>query len=96
MGNRTESGALNRSNGLALSALHVRLVGWHRTSGATGKSSDQVVLEMARSLQERMPKPLTRDEALADVFAPAPDGRPNSLAVVLMQEVGAWRHGMHA
>lgn len=57
------------------------------TSGGSGKSSDEVIGELAAELQENLPPNLSRDEAVEGLFARTETGQLNSLSVVLGQEM---------
>ena len=56
-------------------------------SGGSGKSSDDIVYEMADFVISKLPEKLDIDEALPDMFVPDSKGRINSLSTVLSQEV---------
>ncbi len=61
-------------------------------TSAGGRSSDELVRDVSQEMLAALPaKPLASEQAsvLQDPFAPLPCGAPNSLAVVLRQEVGA-------
>lgn len=56
-------------------------------SGGAGKSSDEIVYEMADLILSKLPEKLDIDEALPEMFEPDSKGRINSLSTVLSQEV---------
>ena len=53
---------------------------------ATGKSSDEIVLELAAELALKVPQPLDKKRAGENTFRVV-DGMLDSLAVVLLQEM---------
>jgi len=58
------------------------------TGGASGKTPDELVLELASSIEEKLPKSLLDlDEAKAGTFDLDEQGRVQSLSTVLRQEV---------
>lgn len=57
------------------------------SAGASGKSSDEIVGEMAADLVAGLPKVLTREEAAFGLFDRTEAGQLNSLSVVLGQEM---------
>eukprot|EP00116_Pleurobrachia_bachei_P000174 sb/3460436/ len=52
-----------------------------------GKSSDEIVFELADLMLSKLPEKLDIDTALAEMFEPDEKGRINSLSTVLSQEV---------
>ena len=52
-----------------------------------GKSADEVVADLARELELRVPPNMQRDQAHASTFATIPDGSMNSLGVFLLNEI---------
>lgn len=60
------------------------------TTAGGGKSSDEIVAELAASMEARLPpEDLSRENACGgskDPFAPLPSGHPNSLSTFLLQE----------
>lgn len=56
-------------------------------SGGGGKSSDEIVFEMADLFLSKLPEKLDIDDALEEMFEPDEKGRINSLSTVLAQEV---------
>ncbi|GFR44385.1 hypothetical protein Agub_g5605 [Astrephomene gubernaculifera] len=57
------------------------------SGGSSGKSSDEVVSELAAQLQEGLPAQLSREEAALGLFDRTETGQLNSLSVVLGQEM---------
>ncbi|XP_065178852.1 dynein axonemal heavy chain 6-like [Sycon ciliatum] len=55
--------------------------------GGGGKTSDEVVFELADSVLGRLPDSLNLEEADESMFKPDSEGRVNSLTTVLQQEV---------
>lgn len=59
-----------------------------RASGSSGgKSPDDIVYDMATEIEERLPKPFSKDEAHDSTFATIADGSVNSLGVFAEQEM---------
>ena len=56
-------------------------------SGGSGKSSDEIVFEMADLIISKLPQKLDIDLALPEMFEPDEKGRINSLSTVLSQEI---------
>jgi dynein heavy chain len=57
------------------------------SGGGTGKSSDEIVYELAAHILQQVVDKLDIDEAKSDMFEPDLRGRINSLTTVLLQEV---------
>eukprot|EP00899_Mesostigma_viride_P007437 jgi/Mesvir1/16695/Mv15092-RA.1 len=59
------------------------------TGGGGGKSSDEMILEMADDILKSLPKKFRREDAHNDgaMFRPSATGELNSLAIVLSQEM---------
>ncbi|XP_070535810.1 dynein axonemal heavy chain 6-like isoform X2 [Ptychodera flava] len=55
--------------------------------GGSGKTSDEIVFELADSILEKLPDKLDIEEANREMFKPDDKGRVNSLTTVLTQEV---------
>lgn len=53
----------------------------------SGKSSDEIVAELASALEADLPKAMSRDEAAQGLFDRTATGQLNSLSVVLGQEM---------
>ncbi|XP_071825285.1 dynein axonemal heavy chain 6-like isoform X2 [Apostichopus japonicus] len=56
-------------------------------SGGSGKTSDEIVYELAESILQKLPEKLDIEEAFQEMFKPDDKGRMNSLTTVLTQEV---------
>jgi dynein heavy chain len=56
-------------------------------SGGGASSSDVIVEALAAEMLQQLPPDLSLDEAIAGLFDRTPDGKLNSLSVVLSQEV---------
>ncbi|VDK35198.1 unnamed protein product [Taenia asiatica] len=64
-----------------------------RTSGGKeGRTSDEVVYDLAGSLLAALPSPIALEKARADLFNTDQRGRVNSLTTVLVQEVDRYNH----
>ncbi|XP_065911794.1 dynein axonemal heavy chain 6-like [Dysidea avara] len=56
-------------------------------SSGGGKTSDEIVYELAESILSKVPEKLDIDKALPELFEPDNKGQINSLSIVLSQEV---------
>lgn len=57
------------------------------TSSGGGKTSDEIVYELAESILSKVPEKLDIDKSLPELFEPDSKGQINSLSTVLSQEV---------